>query len=72
MNPANYRPINLTSHISKVFERVVKSYLIKHLESQNLIKTNQHGFVSGRSTMCREWVSIKNINFSFSNKIVVH
>ena len=50
MNPANYRPISLTSHISKVFERVIKSYLIKHLESQNLIKTNQHGFVSGRST----------------------
>merc|ERR1712240_518347 len=50
INPANYRPISLTSHVSKVFEGVIKSYLMKHLESQNLIKTNQHGFVSGHST----------------------
>ena len=53
INPANYRPISLTSHVSKVFERVIKSYLIKHLESQNLINTNQHGFVSGRSTQAQ-------------------
>ena len=50
MNPVNYRPISLMPHISKVFERVIKSYLIKHLESQNLTITNQHGFVSRRST----------------------
>ena len=50
MNPANYRPVSLTSHIMKVFERVMKTPIIKHLESQELIRPNQHGFVSGRST----------------------
>ena len=50
MNPANYRPVSLTSHIMKVFERVMKIPIIKHLESQELIRPNQHGFVSGRST----------------------
>ena len=50
MDPANYRPISLTSHVMKVFERVIKSYLLKHLESNGLIQNNQHGFVSGRST----------------------
>ena len=50
MNPANYRPVSLTSHIMKVFERVIKSPIIKHLENQELIRPNQHGFVSGRST----------------------
>ena len=50
MNPANYRPVSLTSHIMKIFERVIKIHLIKHLESQALIRPNQHGFVSGRST----------------------
>ena len=50
MNPANYRPISLTSHIMKVSERVIKMHIIKHLQDNNLIKQNQHGFVSGRST----------------------
>ena len=50
MNPANYRPISLTSHVMKVFERVIKTHLIKHLQDSNLIRPNQHGFVSGRST----------------------
>ena len=50
MNPANYRPISLTSHIMKVFERVIKMHLLKHLQENDLIKQNQHGFVSGRST----------------------
>ena len=50
MNPANYRPISLTSHIMKVFERVIKTHLIRHLQDNNLIRPNQHGFVTGRST----------------------
>ena len=50
MNLANYRPISLTSHIMKVFERVIKMHLLKHLQENNLIKQHQHGFVSGKST----------------------
>ena len=50
MNPANYRPISLTSHIMKVFERVIKMHLIRHLQDNNLVRPNQHGFVTGRST----------------------
>ena len=50
MIPANYRPLSLTSHIMKVFEKVIKMHLIKHLQDNDLIKQNQHGFVSGRST----------------------
>merc|ERR1712240_234420 len=50
MSPANYRPISLTLHLMKVFESVIKMHLIKHLQNNNLIKQNQHGFVSGRCT----------------------
>ena len=50
LRPENYRPVSLTSHIMKIFERVVKAQLIKHLVDHNLINPGQHGFVPGRST----------------------
>ena len=45
----NYRPIVLTSHISKIFERVVAEKLMDHLEAEELLGENQHGFRRGRS-----------------------
>ena len=34
---ANYRPISLTSHIIKVYERVIRKKLVDYLETNNLI-----------------------------------
>ena len=48
--PENYRPVSLTSHIVKVFERVLKVEIIKHLTEHKLLNQGQHGFVPGRST----------------------
>ena len=45
----NYRPISLTSHIIKIFERIVRKRMIDYLESNNKITDSQHGFRSGRS-----------------------
>ena len=50
MVPANFRPVSLTSHVMKVFERVIKVQLVGHLVKNDLLKKNQHGFVAGRST----------------------
>ena len=49
--PANYRPVALTSHLIKVFERVVRRALIQYLESTGKIPDNQHGFREKRSTL---------------------
>ena len=49
--PANYRPVALTSHIVKMFERVVRRQLVKHLEDNNLIPDGQHGFRARRSCL---------------------
>ena len=50
LKPEQYRPVSLTSHIMKVFERVVKSNILKHLVEKGLINPGQHGFVPGKST----------------------
>ena len=49
--PKNYRPVALTSHIIKVFERVMRKSLVKHLEENRLMAEGQHGFRSLRSTL---------------------
>ena len=50
-DPENYRPISLTSHVIKVFERVVRKRMVVHLEANNLISDTQHGFRKGRSCL---------------------
>ena len=47
----NYRPVALTSHIVKVFERVVRHSLVSHLEANGLLPSGQHGFRAMRSTL---------------------
>ena len=49
--PANYRPVALTSHITKMFERVVRRWLVAHLEENNLLPDGQHGFRANRSCL---------------------
>ena len=49
--PANYRPVSLTNHITKIFERVLRKHLVQHLESQDLMNKSQHGFRDGLSTV---------------------
>ena len=48
--PEQYRPVSLTSHLMKVFERVIKKKIIKHLIEKQKLNDGQHGFVPGRST----------------------
>ena len=48
--PEQYRPVSLTSHIVKVFERVIKKKIVKHLVENQRLNDGQHGFVPGRST----------------------
>ena len=48
--PEQYRPVSLTSHVMKVFERVIKKKIIKYLIENQKFNDGQHGFVPGRST----------------------
>ena len=48
-DPANYRPISLTSTCSKILEHIIYSFVSTHLSNYNILSTNQHGFRTGRS-----------------------
>lgn len=47
----NYRPIALTSHIMKVFEKVIRKKIVKYFDERNSFNVNQHGFRAGRSCL---------------------
>ncbi|MBM6549285.1 RNA-directed DNA polymerase [Streptococcus dysgalactiae subsp. equisimilis] len=48
-NPNNYRPINTTPIVSRLFEKLVKKPLVGYLLTNNLINDKQHGFLQSRS-----------------------
>ena len=49
--PKNYRPIALTSHLIKIFEKVIRRRMVAYMEQNNLFNPSQHGFRHGRSCL---------------------
>ena len=50
-SPASFRPISLTSCVSKLFERIIISRLLFFLESNSILSPRQAGFRLRRSTL---------------------
>jgi ribonuclease P/MRP protein subunit RPP40 len=50
-DPGNYRPVSLTSQVGKLFERIVRDYLVGFLEENELLRDSQHGFRTRRSCL---------------------
>ena len=50
-DPAQYRPISLTSQIIKLLERILRLYFIQYLEANDAFPNSQHGFRPNRSTV---------------------
>ena len=48
---ANYRPIALTSHLVKIFEKVIRNKLVEFFQDNHLFNDTQHGFRIGRSCL---------------------
>ena len=48
-DPANYRPVSLTSHIIKIFERIVRKKMVEYCVANDIIVAEQYGFCSGKS-----------------------
>ncbi len=50
-DPANYRPVSLTSIVCKVLERIICEVIIKHIKDNDLTCQQQHGFSKGKSVV---------------------
>ena len=48
-DPANYRPVSLTSCICKIIESIIRDAIYDHLQVNNILRNEQFGFRSGRS-----------------------
>lgn len=50
-SPENFRPWNITSVTCKILESIIKDNMVHYLETHNLVSSEQHGFVEGRSCL---------------------
>ena len=44
-----YRPVALTSHLIKLFKKVLRKHIVSYMEENELFNSGQHGFRLGRS-----------------------
>ena len=65
-SPASFRPISLTSCVSKLFERIILSRLLIFLESNSILSPRQAGFRSGRSTLDQILYLSQSISHGFN------
>ena len=49
--PSNYRPVALTSLLTKTFEKIIKEKIVKYIDDNSLFNNSQHGFRTGRSCL---------------------
>ena len=70
-DPGNYRPVSMTSVISKVMESIIRDAIVEHLVKNNFLSDEQHGFVPQRYCisqllLCIEiWTQLFEENLAF-------
>ena len=68
LDPANYRPISLTSIVCKVMESFIRDSLLHHLIENKLISKQQHGFVPRKSCTSNLLETIDFVTLNMSKK----
>ena len=71
MEAKNYRPVALTSHMIKTFERVVRNKVVDHLEGNGIFNDGQHGFRRNRSCLTQLLNHYDNIMRELNNGLEV-
>ena len=66
--PSNYRPISLTSVLSKITEKNIRKQVLTFLSHRRHLNNTQHGFRSGRSCLSALLDVYDNIMHMINNK----
>ena len=69
--PSSYRPISLTSVLSKVIEKNIRKQVLTFLSHRGYLNNTQHGFRSGRSCLSAFLDVYDNIMHMINNKSTV-
>lgn len=70
-NPASYRPISLTTCLSKVFEILINRAITHHANKHNLISDNQFGFKQKHSTINAIHKLLSDVNHNLTKRKAV-
>ena len=65
----NYRPVSLTSISSKIFEHILASQIMHHLQSNNILSDSQHGFRRNRSCESQLIAFVHDLMLNHNNGI---
>ena len=68
---ANYRPISLLPAFSKILEKTMHSRLYQHLQTNNILATEQYGFRKGLSTEQATYSLTNNILMAWNKKFIL-
>ena len=65
--PSNYRPISLTSSCCKIMEHIIFHSIMDHVQHNNILIDNQHGFRSGFSCQTQLISLVEDISHAMDN-----
>ena len=71
-DPANLRPISLTSAPCRLLESINHEFLVTHLLENNIISSAQYGFLKNRSTLSQHLTLLDKITNNYENNIISH
>lgn len=71
-DPSNYRPVSLTSVTCKILEHIIHSHVMKHLERNNILCDNQHGFRAKHSTETQLILTMNDLTKSIDEGKTIH
>ena len=66
-NPANYRPISVTSAVGKILESIIRDIIVAYINDYNLYSDCQHGFCKHRSCVTQLLHVVEDLSDMFDN-----